>query len=235
MLQELQTRLDKLNKLHTALTAEAKTSLTALSNNSEFQKKFESDFGDVEQWLTNKSSEVNKGCEFEPLKAYDVEKKVARMKKDLHEVSEFEESKISQVLNKKKWKEVKITQVFETIVDFILFPLLFETSYPWIFKDILKKKFYVIIQVKLGIIIIIITTSTIIIMIIQVKLGIIILIITTSFIIIMFIQVKLGIINLQKSGDETMKKQTEAYTATITTLLSSLKAPVKPDTKGTFI
>ena len=40
---------------------------------------------------------MSKGTEFEPLKAYDVEKKVARLKKDLHEVSDFEESKISQV------------------------------------------------------------------------------------------------------------------------------------------
>merc|ERR1719193_855895 len=94
---ELKEKLEKLTVQHSKLSEQAKTSIKQLVESSEYQKKFETDFGDVENWLKTKLAEFNKGSEFDPLKAYDVEKKVARLKKDLNEVSEFEESKVSQV------------------------------------------------------------------------------------------------------------------------------------------
>ena len=132
---ELKSKLEKLSAEHRHLAELAKDNLKQLTDSSDYQKKFETDFGDVENWLRIKSSEFNRGTEFDPLKAYDVEKRAARIKKDLNEISEFEESKVSQV--------------------------------------------------------------------------------------------KLGIINLQKNGDNSMKKQVEEYSKEINTLLSSLKEGIK--------
>ena len=132
---QLKSRLEKLTQLHRKLADTAKNSLKQLADNSDYQKKFETDIGDVENWLKVKTSEFNKSAEFDPLKAYDTEKKVARQKKDLNEVYEFEESKISQV--------------------------------------------------------------------------------------------KLSIINLQKNGDESMKRQVEEYSRRINDLLSALKEGMK--------
>ena len=132
---ELKRKLEKLSIKHSHLANLAKDNLKQLTDSSDYQKKFKTDFGDVENWLRIKTSEFTRGVEFDPLKAYDVEKRVARIKKDLNEVSEFEESKVSQV--------------------------------------------------------------------------------------------KLGIINLQKNGDDSMKKQIDEYSKEINSLLSSLKEGMK--------
>merc|ERR1711976_914148 len=55
------------------------------------------DVSEAENWLKSKLSEFKKSTEYEPLKAYDVERKVAKLKKDLQEICDYEESKVSQV------------------------------------------------------------------------------------------------------------------------------------------
>ena len=77
------------------LSTFAKSTLKTLVESSDYQKKFENDFGEVRNWLKAKTTEFMKGSEYDPLKATNMEKKVARLKKDLTEITEYEESKIS--------------------------------------------------------------------------------------------------------------------------------------------
>merc|ERR1712228_410622 len=64
---------------------------------SDYEKKFENDFSEVQNWLKVKTNEFLKGAEYDPLKTTNMEKKIARLKKDLSEINEYEELKVSQV------------------------------------------------------------------------------------------------------------------------------------------
>ena len=94
---ELKKKLEELYEVHTKLSRHASNSLKVLSESAEFHKKYEADLSEAENWLRSKISEFQKGSEFEPLKAYDIERKVAKLKKDLHEISDYEESSISSL------------------------------------------------------------------------------------------------------------------------------------------
>ena len=84
---ELKAALAALATEHTALAEAVKAASKALADSSDYQKKFTADFADVEGWLKNRSAELAKASEFDPLKAYDAEKRVARLKKEINEVS----------------------------------------------------------------------------------------------------------------------------------------------------
>ena len=95
---ELKEKLRDISEVHEKLSKSAASSLKLLSENAEFHKKYEHDFSEAEQWLQGRVSEFKKGTEFEPLKAYDVERKVAKLKKDLQELSDYEESKVGFIV-----------------------------------------------------------------------------------------------------------------------------------------
>ena len=95
--EELKQKLAKLIEEQSKLSHFAKTEMTSLIESSDFQKKFDSELGEVQNWLKAKTSEFIKAGDFEPLKAYTMEKKIARGKKDLSEINDYEESRISQV------------------------------------------------------------------------------------------------------------------------------------------
>ena len=71
---ELKAALNQLSQQHKLLSDQVKNSLKQLSESSEYQKKFETDFSDVENWLKNKNTELSKGAEFDPLKVEGVSK-----------------------------------------------------------------------------------------------------------------------------------------------------------------
>jgi nesprin-1 len=91
--QKLATLIDEQKKL----AVFAKSDLATLTESSDFQKKFGNEFSEVQNWLKAKTTEFVKAGEYEPLKAYSMEKKIARGKKDLSEIGDYEESRISQV------------------------------------------------------------------------------------------------------------------------------------------
>ena len=95
--EELKQKLTLLFDEQRKLAKSSKVSLKSLADNSDYQKKFEADFGEVQNWLKIKTTEFSKGSEYDPLKSVNIEKKVALLKKDLNEINEFEESKVSQV------------------------------------------------------------------------------------------------------------------------------------------
>ena len=94
---ELKKKLEELYEVHTKLSRHAANSLKVLSESAEFHKKYEADLSEAENWLKSKISEFQKATEFEPLKAYDIERKIAKLKKDLHEISDYEESSVSSL------------------------------------------------------------------------------------------------------------------------------------------
>ena len=96
-LEELRQKHSKLIEDHKKLLQFAKSEMNVLIESSDFQKKFEGEFTEVQNWLKAKTAEFVKSGEFEPLKAYSMEKKIAKGKKDLSEIGEYEESRISQV------------------------------------------------------------------------------------------------------------------------------------------
>ena len=75
----------------------AKSSLKSLIESSDYQKKFENDFSEVQNWLKVKTNEFLKGAEYDPLKMTCMEKKTAQVKKDISRINEYEKSKASQV------------------------------------------------------------------------------------------------------------------------------------------
>merc|ERR1712228_637804 len=94
---ELKKKLTALVEEHKKLVLFAKSSLKSLIESSDYQKKFENDFSEVQNWLKVKTNEFLKGAEYDPLKTTNMEKKIARLKLDLSEINEYEESKVSQV------------------------------------------------------------------------------------------------------------------------------------------
>ena len=94
---ELKQKLSKLIDEQKKLSSFAKTQMTSLVESSDYQKKFENEFSEVQNWLKAKTNEFVRAGEYEPLKAYSMEKKIARGKKELSEIGEYEEAKISQV------------------------------------------------------------------------------------------------------------------------------------------
>merc|ERR1711915_273954 len=94
---ELKKKLTALVEEHKKLVLFAKSSLKSLIESSGYQKKFENDFSEVQNWLKVKTNEFLKGAEYDPLKTTNMEKKIARLKKDLSEINEYEELKVSQV------------------------------------------------------------------------------------------------------------------------------------------
>ena len=96
-LEELRQKHSKLIEEHKKLLQFAKSEMNSLIESSDFQKKFEGEFTEVQNWLKAKTTEFVKSGEFEPLKAYSMEKKIAKGKKDLSEIADYEESRISQV------------------------------------------------------------------------------------------------------------------------------------------
>ena len=95
--EEQKQKLTLLIEEQKKLAVFAKSTLKTLVESSDYQKKFEDDFGEVQNWLKIKTTEFLKGSEYDPSKATNMEKKGARLKKDLTEMTEYEESKISQV------------------------------------------------------------------------------------------------------------------------------------------
>ena len=80
----------KLQKLSKAI-------LKNLEEGSETKKKIDTNFTEVQNWLKSKTTEFSKNSEYDPLKSSNIEKKIALLKKEIGEVNDFEESKISQV------------------------------------------------------------------------------------------------------------------------------------------
>merc|ERR1711915_4728 len=97
VIESLETKLTALVEEHKKLVLFAKSSLKSLIESSDYQKKFENDFSEVQNWLKVKTNEFLKGAEYDPLKTTNMEKKIARLKKDLSEINEYEELKVSQV------------------------------------------------------------------------------------------------------------------------------------------
>ena len=95
--EELKQKLGLLFDEQRKLAQSSQVTLKTLAESSDYQKKFEGDFGEVQNWLKIKTTEFTKGSEYDPLKSVNIEKKVALLKKDLNEINEFEESKVSQV------------------------------------------------------------------------------------------------------------------------------------------
>ena len=95
--EELKQKIVLIYDEQTKLQKFAKLTLKNLEEGSECQKKFDTSFGEVQSWLKTKTSEFAKGSEYDPLKSVNIEKKVSLLKKDLTEINEFEESKVSQV------------------------------------------------------------------------------------------------------------------------------------------
>jgi len=95
--QTLMSKLKFLNKEHDRLTVTAQAQLRSIQENSEIQMKFEHDLGEVQNWLKVKMIELSKSRDHDPLKAYDIEKKITRLKKELSEVAEYEEAKVSSL------------------------------------------------------------------------------------------------------------------------------------------
>ena len=62
----------------------AKSEMNVLIESSDFQKKFEAEFTEVQNWLKAKTAEFVKSGEFEPLKAYSMEKKIAKGKQQIN-------------------------------------------------------------------------------------------------------------------------------------------------------
>ena len=94
---ELKQKLSRLIDEQKKLSIFAKSAMASLVDNYDFNKKFESDFSEVQNWLKAKTAEFVRVGDQEPLKAYSMEKKIARGKKDLSEIGDYEESRISQV------------------------------------------------------------------------------------------------------------------------------------------
>ena len=94
---ELKQKLSKLIDEQKKLSQYAKSEMTSLVESYDFHSKFESDFSEVQNWLKAKTTDFVRAGDHEPLKAYSMEKKIARGKKDLQEITEYEESRISQV------------------------------------------------------------------------------------------------------------------------------------------
>merc|ERR1712045_232974 len=80
----------KLQKLSKAI-------LKNLEEGSETKKKIDTNFTEVQNWLKSKTTEFSKNSEYDPLKSSNIEKKIALLKKEIGEVNDFEESKVSQV------------------------------------------------------------------------------------------------------------------------------------------
>ena len=93
--EALQRKLAHLCSEHQRLIAFATAQLKSVQENSEFQRKFEQELSEVQNWLKVKMIELGKANDHDPLKAYDIEKKVTRLKKELSEVTQYEEARVS--------------------------------------------------------------------------------------------------------------------------------------------
>ena len=95
--EELKQKLNSLFEEQKKLAELSKSAMIKMTNSADYQKKFDNDFSEVQNWLKIKKTEFTKSSEYDPLKSVNIEKKVVLLKKDLNEMSEFEESKMSQV------------------------------------------------------------------------------------------------------------------------------------------
>merc|ERR1712025_135286 len=95
--EELKKKLNSLSTEQKKLLTAAKEKLKHVVNSSNYQKKFESEFDTIMSWMKAKSTDHSKGSEYTPCKSYAIEKKIAILKKDMNEITEYEESSISQL------------------------------------------------------------------------------------------------------------------------------------------
>ena len=95
--KHLKESLSKISDDHKKLDQSSKIFLLTLEENSGNMKKLEDVLHEIQNWLKTKCSELHKSSEHDPLKSVEIEKKVSLLKKDLFEVGEFEETKVSQL------------------------------------------------------------------------------------------------------------------------------------------